>query len=256
MKHTLALALLSLSALSVEARVVRERPVVKTFTNSAATCAATESCELTEFKLSTYDYNVTFPDGVSYGTGAFISYKTKAIEQLENFAIVQKIRGCQFESKKESDGSVSKRIALVREFFDELVPFKHSQWVIDSVDKDPMYNNYTPANRHGAYRWNRVAGSTDRETEVRYLNGRPARPELYVSDFPGTAFTGHGVAKNISLEFEVCLFATKDVPQSTTPEDVNFAAPIACHSWASSFVYNHSTEKFEKKSELDPFCLD
>lgn len=251
MKSQLALGLIILTSATAHARVVREKPVEKIFKNT--NCEATESCGLTEFKVHTYNYEAIFPDGSSHGTSAFMSYKTQKVDQLENFAIVQKIKGCQFQSRLTPEGVVAKNFSLAREFFNEVITYNHPEWVIDSVDLDPMYNNWTPDRRHAAYRWNKVAGSYDKATEMKFGPTFPTRPELYVSDLPGTAFFMGGVAKNISLKFEVCIHKTSDVPTTARP-DSEIAAPIACHTWASSFIYNHKTNKFESKAEIDEFC--
>lgn len=251
MKSQLVLGLIILTSATAHARVVREKPVEKIYKNTQ--CEASDSCGLTEFKVHTYNYEAIFPDGSSHGTSAFMSYKTQKVDQLENFAIVQKIKGCQFESGPSSTGEVVKKLTYAREFYNEIIPYKHPAFVIDSIDLDPMYNNWTPDRRHAAYRWNKVAGSYDKTTEVKYGATLPTRPELYVSDLPGVAFFMGGAAKNLSLQFEVCIHKTSDVPTTSRP-DSEISAPIACHTWASSFIYNHKTNKFESKAEIDSFC--
>jgi hypothetical protein len=254
LKNAIAIAGLLVAAQSFAQSVHRGKPTIQTFKNT--NCAETNSCDLKEFKLHTYEYTVNIRGEMSYGSNAFISYKTKEIDQLENYAIVQKIRGCNFASRKMEDGSIEKHFLYSREFFGDIVRFKHPEWVIDSVDKDLMYNNYGPEMRHAYYRWNKKPGSYDKETEEYYFRARPERPELYASDLPGTAFVMDGLVKNISLQFETCIYKTSDVPLESTPDNINFATPIACHEWASSYIYNHNTEKFESKKEIDQFCLN
>ena len=154
------------------------------------------------------------------------------------------------------DGTIKKEILDSREFFDSIIKFKHTDWVIDSVDLDPVYNSH-PDLRHASYRWNTKPGSFDKSTEKVYYNERPSTPNLYVSDLPGTAFYSQdGEAKNLSLEFVTCIYKTVDIPLVATPADINFSTPIACHTWKSSFIYNHEAAKFEVKNDVDAFCLE
>lgn len=256
MKNLFKLALIGTTLIqsNVFAGVVRDKAIVKTFKNTD--CLANNTCDLTEFSVSSNDYHVLFQNGdVSHGSNAFMSYKTKEIDQLENYAIVQKIRGCKFWSSVNEDGSIKKEILESREFFGDFIKFKHPEWVIDSVDVDPVYNS-VPDLRHGAHRWNTKADSFDKETEKFYFRERPTAPRLYVSDLPGTSFYEDSKAKNISLEFEACIYKTADIPLIAKPDDINFSTPIACHSWKSSFVFDHKKEKFEVKNEVDSFCLE
>lgn len=246
-------ALLSVTPL-LEAKVIRQTPVNRIFQN--IDCESTDSCDLKEFKISTYDFEVVFPSGSSFGTGAFFTYKTEKVNQLQNYAIVQKIRGCQYTSELEDDGTINKKVDVKREFYDQLVNFSHPTWVIDSVDTDPVYNSGPQDNRHAFYRWNKTPGSTNETGEMVYVRAKPTHPELYVSDFPGTAFeTNINQARNISLEFDVCIFKSQDVPFVSTPGTA-LAVPIACHKWNSSFIFNFQTKRYESPKEIDPFCLN
>ena len=243
-----------LSASSFGQSVIRDKATDVVFKNT--NCAETDSCDLKELKVSSYNFHVIFPDKtVSHGTSAFLSYTTDDIDNLENYAIVQQIKGCQFTSLKNYDGEIIKTAGYSRELFGQIVQYKHTDWTIDSIDVDPMYNNSIPELRHGSYRWNTVKNSYSKDTEKVYAKERPTSATLYVSDLPGTAFADNIDAKNISLEFRTCIYKTKNVPLVLKPEDVNFSAPIACLPWKSSFIYNHDTKKFAAKNEIDPVCL-
>src|SRR5690606_9504588 len=107
--------------------------------------------------------------------------------------------------------------------------------------------------------WNEVPGSIDKRTERRYGEQKPAASaELYVIDRPGQAFTldyGNDCAKNISLEFRTCIYREKDVPlEVSSPSQLDFATPIQCHDWNSSFIFDHQTRRYESPEGIDPFC--
>lgn len=249
------LTLVAFSALATSAFAGVTKGKIKEVVFKNINCAATDSCDLVEFKIQSYDYKVTFADqSPSYGTSAFMSYSTKNIDDLENYAIVQQIKGCIFDSGKSYDGQVIKSSTYVRDLFGKSVDYKHTDWTIDSIDEDPMYNNSVPELRHGSYRWNTVKNSFSKDTEKVYAKERPTIATLYVSDLPGTAFADNNEAKNISLEFRSCIYKTGQIPLVATPGDVNFSEPIACLPWKSSFIYNHGAKKFEEKSEIDSFC--
>lgn len=228
-----------------EAAVQKSKPQIQVFTN--IDCNKTNSCELLEFKLQTMQYQVHFAEGgSSFGTDARISYKTRTSEKLEDFAVVQFIRGCKFTSLK------GQKYPMFREHFGKKALFRHPQWTIDSVDGDPMYNSGPKKKRHAYYRW------IKNKKEVFYGQERPSIPELFTTDLPGTAsiLSEDDLATNISLQFRVCLFKTRDIPFEVSPNQLHFAEPLHCFDWASSYIYNDERQKFESQKELDPFCLE
>ncbi len=227
---------------------------------SPAACAERDICDLVGARLVEENYKVTLPEGVSYGTRAFAEFETTDVAKLEKYAYVNFIRGCQFDSVKMRDGKVIKQLNHARdEFFGvEGVAFHHPQWVIDSTDVDPMYNSiHEPGmSRHAAYRWNSVKGSFNQKTEAYFGNAAPARPVLYVSDRPGTAFLSDTLpkAKNISLEFKMCLYKASEIPLVAKADDLSFAEPIHCFPWRSSLVYDWQAGKFTNPAAVDPVC--
>lgn len=232
------------------AGVVKKKPRVQIFTNTS--CSKNTSCSLQEFKLQTVDYRVDFTQGgTSFGTDAHISYKTRKVSDLEDYAVVQFIRGCKFSSMRTADNKINKFI-MARDYFGKMSAFKHPQWSIDSIDTDPMYNNGPEKKRHAYYRWKKGAD------QVYYFQEKPSTPELYTTDLPGTASMTNpdDIATNISLQFKVCLYRTEDVPLQAGPQQIDFARPLKCFDWASSYIYNHDLNKFESKKEIDPFCQE
>lgn len=220
-----------------------------------------DNSALSEFRVKVSEYKVTFTNGeISYGSKMIASYKTKDIRDLEDYVVVQYIKGCKYESVK-INGNERNEYTVSREFFGDVVPFIHKEWVVDSVDEDPVYNS-TNESRHALYRWNSVMDSEAKETERYYFQAPPENNRLYVRDMPGTSFMTKYpqynaiFATNTSLKFKTCLFRTENVPMtvSSPSEDLTDKA-IKCYDWSSSFVYNSEKKKFESPKEIVPACL-
>lgn len=214
-----------------------------------------DDCRVTKFKTETYHYKAYLPEGVSHGTGMYTSFETKDANSLKDYVIVQFIKGCHFESKIENN-QITKRLTRSRYFFNDLVKYKHSEWVIDSIDADPVYSS-TPKGRHFSYRWNLNPLSYNSDTEFLYGRRFPENPRLYISDFPGTAFKiSDSEAINISLKFKTCLFRSVDIPRNSTPavENIDMKQALSCHSWSSSHLYNHKKDLYESSQKIDSFC--
>ena len=143
------------------------------------------------------------------------------------------------------------------------VTFKFPNWVIDSVDVDPMYwsTNQTEGIRHYSYAWNTVEDSFDQDTEKYFGIEKPTIPELYTEDLPGQSFVSElGSAVNLSLMFKTCIYKTKLVKPYNKRENIKLGKffvvkPIHCFNWDSIFLYNHESYGFERKHQLDSFCL-
>lgn len=244
----LALPLLFVSSFSF-AKQINGKVVTQTSINPD--CEKTDSCSLKEFKVRQNEYVIKLAEGgePAYGTNVFMSYKTSDLASLTDYAIVQFIKGCRFKSVKNPDGTISRHMA-VRTSFGKKINYVYRDWAVDSDDMDPMYQHGEVGTRHDFYRW------MDGNTPISYVRRLPTVPELYVSDIPGTASMDKeiGLADNISLEFKTCVYKTKDVPTNSTAENVNFAKPIQCLGWRSSYIYNHKKEIFESPATIDQFC--
>lgn len=227
-------------------------------------CAETNTCDLKEFKLVAKQYRIWVDGSWSYGASAVISYETNKVDNLENYSVVQFIRGCVFDTRIRNDGTIERGLGYVLPFFSDFdedgkpikfATFCFPDWVIDSTDKDPVYNSFPALGRFYARRWNSVPGSFDKKTEIFYGVEKPSRPQLYLSDITSTAFMGETFIKNTSLQFKTCIYKTKDVPLETTEDNINFATPIKCFEWQNIYIYNYDKKDFEMKFEIDPFCL-
>lgn len=222
------------------------------FTN--VDCGKNNTCDLKWAAAITEDYEVMVDGESHFGTRQFTEYETASMETLEKYSFVQFLKGCKFDSF-ERDGRVIKIVESNSIWhFGEPKVFRFPEWTIDSWDKDPIYGSI-PGDRHSFYRWN-TFGSKSKIGEKFYRQEMPPTPSLYVSDRPGTAFLYGGTARNISLQFKICLYKTADVPQETTGENINFGTPIHCFTWKSSFIYDHVANVFEKKDNIDPICFE
>lgn len=233
-------------------------------------CKENDTCDLKEVRLNVEKYRIWVVDGWHYGTSAIASYETDGVDNLENYSFVQFIRGCIFDSYFfdsyfMEDGSIRKLLghskAQFAEFDEEGKPknyktFCFPDWVIDSIDKDPVYYSFPGFGRFYARRWNTAPGSYDKKTEKYYGEEKPDYPLLYLKDATTSAFDMETWAVNTSLEFKICIYKTKDIPLETTEDNINFAAPIKCFDWQNIYIYNHETREFEMKFERDPFCLE
>ncbi|PIR70337.1 MAG: hypothetical protein COU46_02045 [Candidatus Niyogibacteria bacterium CG10_big_fil_rev_8_21_14_0_10_42_19] len=224
----------------------------ETFVFNNENCVSTDSCDLKTFWVNIKKYNV-WVEGDNFGTVMMAGYIVDQISALENYGIVQFMRGCSFESVKNDNGAVVNEIdrSFLRQFFENYVPNIFPKWVIDSDDKDPLYNGQEPPVRIYHYRW---AGDSGKE----FIYGikKPTFPELYVVKHPGIAFVKEvGRVKNMSMEFKTCVYKMKDIPLKTSSDDTGFAEPIGCFTWISSFIYNFDTREYESFLDVDSVCL-
>lgn len=235
------------------------------FENDPGACRATGTCALIRARLRVQNYAVWVEGEPNYGTRMFAQYETASRSDLERFVFVQWIRGCHYDSLREPDGTVSRFHSYARDYFGQVVPFRHPDWMIDSYDTDPAFASQVEQAlpRHHAYRWNSVGGSFEQKTEHFYGDDpSPPSPALYVADRPGVAFVGKipGVgisAKNISTQYRICLYRIEDVPLAADPHQAQLGGPpIRCFEWASSWIFNFEQGSYERPSEVDPFCLE
>ncbi len=216
-------------------------------------CKKTKTCDLKKVEYFVEDYRVFVDGAYSYGTRFFARYETKSVKNLEKYVFVQFIKGCGFYSKLvEGQVVTAQEVDYPRDKGNIL--FRFPEWTIDSRDEDPVYSTFPDESRFFGYRWNTVPNSFSTRTEKLYGEKKPKSPKLYVVDHPGSAFYTNSSAKNISLQFRIGIYRTKDVPVSVAYDNVNFAEPLHYYEWSSSFVYDHLTERFENPSGVVPAC--
>jgi hypothetical protein len=210
-------------------------------------CRSTDTCNLKRFTLTMSIYEVWFsddPNYPTYGNGVIMEYETDSVDALEKYAIVQFKKGCVFDSSKNREGKINRNVSYVVPSFGENIPFCFREWVIDSQDTDPAYNSDPEYGRFYLLRWNKP-GSYDNRTQKYYGAEKPRVPVVYMADYPAGAFiTGSGV-KNVTLEFNTCIYKASDVPAETRRDNIDFAKPITCFEWQNVYVYDFDKGKFQ-----------
>jgi hypothetical protein len=254
--------LFALAATSSFSKTVIYKKDKKVFKNK--NCKETDSCDLVEFGIknkeseSFHGFNNGYPN---YSSSMVAWFKTKKIDQLEKYAVVQYIRGCIFYSKDEGNGEVSKRIGHTRRFFGKSEKFKHPEWVIDSLDKDPMYWSASIEkykNRHGLHRLDEPNHYISQPNKKYYFRNKVKGPQLFIADMPtGASFMNEREGyQNSSLEFKTCLYKTSSLAITTDPFDVNLDEALVCYPWRSSHIYNFVSKEYEHPDKVDPYCLE
>lgn len=216
-------------------------------------CKKNKTCDLKKVEYFVEDYSVGIGDDYNYGTRFFARYETESVKNLQKYVFVPFLRGCLFSSKMVN-GKIDTYQDVTYPRVDSPVLFKFPNWTIDSYNFDPVYSAMAGGSRFDYYLWNTIPGSLDKDTEKVYGHQKPTTPQLYIVDHPGSAFYSNDVAHNISLELKTCIYKTKDVPMSVSHDNIDFAKPIHCYGWNSSFVYNHSTKEFQSYYKIVTAC--
>ena len=110
---------------------------------------------------------MTTRNNPTYGNGVIMEYETDSVGAIEKYAIVQFIKGCVFNSSKNSDRKIKRNVGSTVPNFGEDIPYCFSDWVIDSQDTDPAYNSDPEYGRFYLLRWNKP-GSYDSRTDKFY----------------------------------------------------------------------------------------
>lgn len=221
-------------------------------------CRATDSCDLKRFTLTEMANEIWFSDDprhATYGNGVVMEYETDSVAALEKYAIVQFKKGCVFHLSRNDSGKLTRDINDVVPSFGEYIPFCFPRWVIDSQDRDPVYNSDPEYGRFYLMRWNRP-GSYDNRTQKYYGAEKPQKPVVYMIDNPAGAFvTGRGV-RNVALEFRTCIYKAREVPARTHRENIGFATPIACFQWRNVYLYDFAKASFHSDLAAAPKWQD
>jgi hypothetical protein len=210
-------------------------------------CLSTDTCDLKRFTLTTSVYEVWFSDDPhypTYGNSVIMEYETDSVDTLEKYAIVQFMKGCVFDSSKNSDGKISRNVNYTIPSFGEDIPYCFPEWVIDSQDTDPVYNSDPEYGRFYLLRWNKP-GSYEYLNHKYYGAEKPKIPVVYMADYPAGVFVRATAVRNAALEFKTCIYKASDVPTKTRRDDINFAKPLTCLEWQNVYVYDFAKGRFE-----------
>lgn len=256
-KTGLILLGLTLVAGQVSAKVITTSSETSKFINSD--CKKNDTCDLKSFDVKVNQYLVTLGneplDSAVRGTMMSANYQTKTGTSVEKYGIGQFIQGCQYISRKQN-GVVTNYPVTKREFMGKVIPYFHPTMAVDGFISDPLsWGEDAEAARHSTYLTKDPSGPW---TADDYYNGRntPADNRLYVVDRPGVAgfYADSQRAYNISLKFKICIYKSADVPREVDPNSQDFAKPIHCVEWASSYVYNFDKGAFETLPDVVPYC--
>ena len=208
------------------------------------------------------DFVVDNQKATNYMTDTRAVYTVKDSSQIEDYGIVQFIRGCQYNSywdgKQEEYATDVSRL-----HFGETIAFVHKDWEIDSDSNDPLYSSYPEFGRFALLRWNKDIKSLDPATATYNAKEKPSVNRVFVTDLPGSVFveklsTGLLRAKNASLEFKTCIFRVADLPLTTDKKGSNIdqSKAVACLNWEHKFIYNFQKKKFVTKGAISKVCED
>ena len=264
-------------SLAATTKIISKRVVEKTDIcdqTSQYTKLTGKDCNVKKVRFETQNYSVKDKEDPSpfYGTLAYMGFETKSWEDVTKYAFVQRIRGCTYEIQKNEDGTTSKRIGESIMHLGKKRIYVFPEWSNDATTKDPLYYGPTeedahlPGGRVSLYRWTPKLGIIDsKRTKDLYEmlqlpedKRKASAPAVFVTDTPSMAYVkGEGdVFQNVSLEFQICLYNIKDIPETVENEDRIKATPIVCHDWNSQYEYDFKKRDFAilPKKGLDPFC--
>jgi len=219
-------------------------------------CERRDTCDLRRLLFVTEDYRLKIgKDEYQYFTLTYATYETATFATLEKYAFVQFIRGSVFTSRKDPvTGKTEVTYDGALGNFDQWLVYKIPEWIIDAGSTSPTYMSIEGMPQHYWYRWQNAIlpppWLTQDENIYRQDRSQLKVPRLYVDDNPQEALVVNGTAYNVSLEFKTCLYKSADIPKTTTRDNTNFAEPLFCFPWRSSYVYNHDLKKYESPEGL------
>lgn len=257
---------------------------------SSFTPPVTSGCSLKSFSVSVYDQGHDFSEGeiqeTSRGAAIGTVVETTEASCIREFSVVQFIKGCVYDiEQNERTGMIERTFSTaIQDSSGVSIPFKFDRWTVDSLDPDPMYESASARSVDDPRRFDnllypkvplrldgtQVGLSADRKVMlgskyrgfVRDLQRSPR--QMFSVDVPVAAtWSGdrdaHNSVTNVSLEFKVCLYRTKDVPQKADPKSFEApteeGGPLHCFDWASRNEFDFNSKKFISKRKIDPFCL-
>lgn len=205
---------------------------------------------------------------------------------LKDYAFVQWIRGCVYTQGYDRALKSSKNyFGYNRENRGKSTSFVHKKWEVDSMKEDPMYyaapaNTVTDPGRFDYYRVpkNKIDFTNEKKALAAFENLVNHSSSYSLTRETKTPFTVHSVKdspthaswsenqydQNLesstisSLEFQMCLYRTRDVPLTGDPARFDVpetqGGPIVCFSWNAKNRWNRETQKIEAFDAMDPQC--
>ncbi len=185
-----------------------------------------------------------------YMSDMILSYQTKNKSQVTNYTIVQKIKGCQYEAKKnKSTGKISYYRNIARLHFGELIDFIHRDWEIDNTDPTYSYTSLENLGPHSLLQFN-CNGKIDPNKSKYYFRDELCTNLVYATDLPGQAYVeikknGDIHTRNTSLHLQTCFMKSQDIPDQADPKGSNldFSKAIKCFDWSHDYRYDFKKNK-------------
>ena len=212
-------------------------------------CSVNSTCDLKNIEYLVENYRVEIDAGFHYGTRFIAKYTTNSVKNLKKYVFVQAIKGCVFDSQIVSNKrKIYFNYCQLNDDSTKCKLMSYPEFNLKSSEDDPLYNAMPVYARHYFYRWLTEGNDFfDYSKHTYFGRQKPRKPSLFIVDHPGTAFKiDMERAKNIALEFRTCLYKTRDVPLSLDPAKIDFAEPIHCFSWESSWIYSHNLNIYEQ----------
>ena len=236
-------------------KIISEK--VETLTGEQV-CRGQQNCLLQEVTLLVrkLEYRVGGARTPDRMTDRYLAYRTQRVSQIEDVAVVQFIKGCIYRLEKRGQ-EWTKELTYHREHMGQSRLFIHRDWEVDTDTLDPIHTDYL-GNRFGLLRWN-DDGSMDANKSHFYIYKKPSIPFVYQTDLPSAAAlfdSGTLSAQVPSLEFNICLFKTVDLPLTTdaSGSNIDVTKALRCFSWSHNYRLNTKTLKFSEAKSIDAIC--
>lgn len=257
-----ATALLASSAASAQAKILRRD--IKEFVNVCGPDSPTKrDCNVKKVVFEVRDFAVADGRYPIVGTLAYSGFEANSWADAGQYGFVQTIRGCSFESKRNPDGTISRRIGKVLKHLGEWRTQSFPDWSFDANTFDPIYfgpydpDSKLPGGRLTFYHWTNdfaLMSNPSGRPRPQYgeiLGLKPAareklRPILYVIDTPVPAAYSKATKSfdNVALDFRICLYHLKDIPAAVKDETPLSATPIVCNDWESKVEFDFDRNEF------------
>lgn len=238
-------------------------------------CHQNKTCNLKSFSLSTYNSLDSKQIGVFKNSYMEGYYEVKDPKYVQDFAVVQYIKGCIFEEYWHDNENVRLRNdGVIRDFFGKKVIFNHPNYVIDSFDDDPIYASFSEGNhRHGLYSIKLNDSKSiifdDSKFHKSLINiANNNKKKIYFSDMPtGSSYTETMIlegtnkgkiskyTRNASMVFTTCIFKTSDIPRNLSPQNTDTSKAIKCFNWSNSHIYNSNKKLFYTNNNVHSKCF-
>lgn len=225
-------------------------------------CHDTLSCGLKRVFFQNLTKEITVKNEKYYATDSRFGYETESAFELEDFVIVQLIKGCVFSTYiSKQTGAVTKVHDALREFWgNPNFRFIHKDWVIDNTDPSPVYTSFGLKGDHALLRWNTNPRTIDPNSSTYYFKQKPSHNTVYATDMPSPSYvyeTALNEAQKISsLKLRTCLIHKSFVDMKTSErgEGIEWDKAVKCYDWDHNFRYDETLKKIVVSKDIDPFC--